>query len=275
MANDVLLTSMYKTARRIGMEPNQAVDAIHNYIGSYRADNPTMFGSRVMQKIVNEPAFSWFGPYHQDLWNTMGHMWKGAVDPAAPGDRREALGALAGLGLLTYGVYPAILDPFAQWLTGNKDASFGRRGVAALAQIPADMAAGNPDAYSRLGESVITPSIPVNMLNEARQNMDWKGAHIATPGASPVMQAGEIADWAARNAIPPYSTAAALARQQGVTVGQVLRKMAESTVGLREPTPGSARFMHKLPGYDRTQVQERQKRPEGFIEKAVNSVTGR
>ena len=273
MANDVLLTSLYKTARRIGMDPNTAVDAVHNYVGNYRPDNPTMFGSRALQQTVNEPAFSWFGPYHQDLWHTMGHMYKGIVDPLAPGDRREALGALAGLGLLTYGVYPYILDPFAKWLTQNKDASFGRRGAAALAQLPADFAKGDPDAYSRLGENVFTPSIPINMAIEARQDLDWKGQHVLTPGAPVGTQVAEGVDWAARNAIPPYSTAAALARQQGVTVGSVLKKMAESTVGLKDPTPGSAKFQNNMTANDWKALKARTKKPEGFIERGVNALT--
>jgi hypothetical protein len=111
------------------------------------------------------------------------------------------------------------------------------------------------------------------MANEARQNMDWKGQHVLTPGAPVGTQVAEGVDWAARNAIPPYSTAAAMARQQGVTVGSVLKKMAESTVGLKDPTPGSAKFQNKMTANDWKALKARTKKPEGFIERGVNALT--
>ena len=270
--NDILLTSLYQTAKRLGMAPAEAAAAAHNYIGAYRTDNPTFLGSRALQKIVNEPAFSWFGPYHQDLWNTLGHMYKNIVQPGNPADQREGIAAVAALGFLTYGLYPYLMDPFAKWITGNKDATFGRRGLSALADIPRGIASGEPNAYSNLGTNIFTPSIPASAFWQAKENMDWKGQHILTPGAPALTQAAEGVDFAARAMVPPYAQAASLARQQGVSVGAVLKKMAESAVGLKEPSIAGANFQHKQASHNRAELKLRERHPEGFVEKALNGL---
>jgi hypothetical protein len=270
--NDILLTSMYQTAKRLGMSPEEAAEAAHTYIGAYRSDNPKFLGSRALQKIVNEPAFSWFGPYHQDLWNTLGSMYKNVVQPGNPADQREGIAAVAALGLLTYGLYPYLIDPFAKWVTGNKDATFGRRGLSALADIPRGLGAGEPNAYSNLGGNVFTPSIPANVFWEAKSNMDWKGQHILTPGAPAITQAAEGVDYGARSLVPPYSQAAGLARQQGVSVGSVLKKMAESAVGLKEPSIAGAKYQQQQPKHNEAELKLRERHPEGFIEKALNGL---
>jgi len=268
--NDILLTSLYQTAKRLGMSPQEAAAAAHNYIGAYRPDSPTFMGARWAQKILNDPAFSWFGPYHQDLWQSIGRTAKNIATPENPADWREAVGATAALGLLTYGIYPYILDPFAKMITGNQNATLGRRGAAALAQIPGELYEGEPNAYTQAGMNLFTPSIPLNTIWEATHNLDWKGQHVLTPGAPAVTQAAQGVDYAARALVPPYAQAAALARQQGVTVGAVLKKMLESGVGLKEPSDAAARYEAQQGKHNEAELRHREKAPEGFFEKVFN-----
>ena len=268
--NDILLTSLYQTAKRLGMSPQEAAAAAHNYIGAYRPDSPTFMGSRWAQKILNDPAFSWFGPYHQDLWQSIGRTAKNIATPENSADWREAVGATAALGLLTYGIYPYILDPFAKMITGNQNATMGRRGAAALAQIPGELYEGEPNAYTQAGMNLFTPSIPLDTIWEATHNLDWKGQHVLTPGAPALTQAAQGADYAARALVPPYAQAAALARQQGVSVGSVLKKMVESGVGLKEPSNAAAKYQAHQAKHNATELHEREKHPEGFLEKFLN-----
>jgi hypothetical protein len=271
MANDIMLLSMYKTAKRLGLSPTDAAEAIHNYIGAYRAtQNQTLLGSRIAQQIANEPALAWFGPYHADLWHTISHIAKGMVAPVDAAHGREAYAAALATAGLTFGVFPYLIDPAVQWLTGNPDASSGRRGLAALADVPRLMAEGNEQGWRTVANNFLTPSIIRRGADEFLNNQDWKGQPIRSEGAPLPMQVGEVADWAARTAIPPYGNVASLARQQGVTVGDILKKMAESSVGIKDPSDKARRYDAQRERRNAQAIRQRTRRPEGFIESLTN-----
>lgn len=273
-ANDVFITASYLQARRLGLNPEDAIAAVHNYIGAYRADSPTFGGSRMLQKIANEPAISWFGPYHQDLWQSLGHMAKGLVNPAKPGDRKEAAGAVMALGALMSFVYPYLLDPLAQTITGNKHASLGRRGILAPAQAVADWATGNDTGWPNFMHNVLTPSIPANLAQEGLSNMDWKGHHIVVPNyfTSPGRVgagAAQLADWALRNTVPPYGNIASTANQKTGWKG-IGKKLAEGMVGIKDPSQGSINYNANKNTHIKQEVGRRIAHPEGLIEQFTN-----
>lgn len=139
-------------------------------------------GSRTLQKIANTPVLSWFGRYHQDLWRTIGKI-AGGLDPtssATPQQRKDAVGALVMSGLLMFGLYPYMLDKGAQLLTQNPHSEFGRRGLSAIQDAAYKMQKGD-QSYTRLFANVLTPSIPLQALNQAMSGRNWQGKEIVPP----------------------------------------------------------------------------------------------
>lgn len=281
--NDMATLSLYKTAKRLGMSPQEATQAVANYIGTYRAtENQTFLAGnnivgRAMQQVVNEPAVSWFGPYHIDLWHTLAHITKNLVDTQAPlmgANRKEAAAAMATLIGITYGVYPYVLDPFVKWLTGNESTELGRRGLSALADIPRLWENSDSRAFTNLGQTVFTPSIPANVAAELPKNLDWNGDKIVLPGAPPGQQAGQVADYMARALVPPYSNVAPLANQNDVTPLGVAKKALERSIGLNEPSESAQKYLNRRDYYNRQDVRKRLKKPRGFIERGLNALTG-
>jgi hypothetical protein len=276
-ANDMFYTSLYLRNRRMGMNPTDAVDATERWIGAYRTDRSTVAGNRTLQKLLNTPAIGWFSAYHQDLWHSYGNIIRGlTTESDDPQKRQEALGALFMSGILMFGVYPYLLDKGVQALTGNDQASFGRRGLSAIQDAAYKLSQGDLD-MSRLLQDVWTPSIPVNLAVQGFGNRLWTGKNVLPPmdysqPSSYPRAAGLVGDWALSQAIPPYSTAAS-AIQSGGGAGDVARKVAESTFGIKDPSQGAERFEENKEVRDQQEQTYERNHPRGVLGMLYNAAT--
>lgn len=273
--NDMFALALYQRNRRMGMSPRDAVDATERWIGAYRPDSQTFGGSRVAQKLLNTPALSWFGPYHQDLWRSVGNIAKGLTTQAGDAQmRREAIGALAMGSVMMFVVYPMLLDKAAQLISGNEDSEFGRRGLLAIPDAVMHMVKGDRD-HVRLAQQVLTPSIPVNLVSQGITNKDWKGQDIAPAGSladpSHLAKTGaRLADWALGIAVPPIGSMNTEARQPEGGVLNWGKRFLESGVGIKDPTEGSVRFENQLEKRQNRTEKTREKKPGGLLEAGVN-----
>lgn len=275
--NDMFALSLYQRNRRLGMSPPDAVDATKKWIGDYSADAPTFAGSRILQQLINDPAVSWFGRYHQDQWRTYGTIVHGLLGhDATRQQQKDALGALVMSGLLMFGLYPHVLDKGAKLLSGNDEAEFGRRGLSSTQDAAYHLVKGDK-TYSALAAQVFTPSIPLNLAQQGIANKNWTGKDIAP--AEPLYEpknaiktAARLGDWAATQAIPGLSAAQGQFGAEG-SVGGAVKKFALSTVGIKDPSEGATRFEAQR---EKTQAREdkrRDKHPGGALEYFANRAT--
>jgi hypothetical protein len=261
--NDVFQTALYLQAKRTGMAPKEAVEFANRYIGGYRPEETTFLGSRTAQKLLNTPALSWFGSYHQDLFRTYSLLSKGMKDPAG---RREAAGAAAAAVLMMGLVYPSIMDPFVQKLTGNEHAEFGRRGFSALHDAGYRAFVKGDKDPSRLAQNLFTPSILANMGWEGVHNKDFTGKPIWEPGASAGQNAAKTADWALKGMIPPYSTAAPAMRPGANPLTEIPKRLLESSVGIKDPSPQAVKYEGQSAKRGAQAARRGQRRPGGLFE---------
>lgn len=273
--NDMFALSLYQRNKRMGMSPREAVDATERWIGAYRPDSQTFGGSRVAQKLLNTPALSWFGPYHQDLWRSIGNIAKGLTTHSGdPQMRREAIGALAMGSFMMFVVYPKLLDEGAKLISGNENAEFGRRGLLAVSDATMHMVKGDRD-HTRLMQNVLTPSIPANLVMQGITNKDWRGQEVAPAG--PLYQpqhaaktAARLTDWGLGLAVPPIGSINAEARQEEGGVLPWAKKFMEAGIGIKDPTEGSVKFEENRERTQNRVEKQRGKKPGGVIETGIN-----
>lgn len=275
--SDVLLTQ--RVLENMDLRKMSMTDAIkeaHEFISDYRVGG-TVAGSRFISKALQDPAVSLFGRYHMGIFNTYGNIIKKLV--AGSGSQRvQAIGQLMVAGAMAYGMYP-LLDKAAQAITGNPHATFGRRGFSALPYAVSQLAQGKKD-LTAVTPSIFTPSMPLNAFLEGIKNRDYTGKHIVEQGdlrsvKGATRAAGQEAEFAAQNLVSPYSTVARASEQPNASVGSVAKKVATSTLGIKDPTQREIAYNNKLIRENKSAADQRFKRPHGLIESTVNKVFGR
>jgi hypothetical protein len=232
---------------------------------------------RLLSKVFQDPTYSMFGRYHLGLWRSYGNMIKPLIgSQVSSQDKVRAVGQLAMAGVMAYEVYP-LMDKFAQWMTGNDQASVGRRGLSTIPEAVKNFIEGDGD-YASIVPYLLTPSIPLNMASQVMVNRDWSGKPIvAKADLSNPVNAGRAAvqgaDWAARNAISPYGSISAAAEIPGAGVGSVAQKFAEQSVGIKNPSPAEQKYKASEQKYNIQDAKRRAKKPPGLAEGIYENLT--
>ncbi len=274
--SDILLTQKVMENMDIHkMSLTDAVNDAHKFISDYRIGS-RVANSRFIAKFLSDPATSLFGRYHMGLWNSMGHMSRNLVR-GTPEERTKAAGQLIASGVMAYLIYPA-LDNAAKYVTGNDDASFGRRGFATIPNSLSELAQGKRD-YTKTAADAFTPSLPLNALGQVIHNVDWKG--------QPIIQkmdytkhperlataAAEFGDVAGSAMVAPYATLSTGLHEPGATPASVAGKFATAAVGITNPTDQARKYMHNQPKYNEQDLAKRAKKNAGPLERLTNSLT--
>lgn len=281
--SDYLLTQkVMENMSRYNMEPKDAVADAQKWIDDYQM--PTTVGphnqaGRVISKALSTPSISLFGPYHYGLFKTLGSLTKDVVktpanikaDGGLTRGNTRAIGQLLAGAAVVWGLYP-LLDKASQAITGNDKATFGRRGLSQIVSGAQDIATGNKPKQA-LNNDLFTPSIPLNMGVQALQNRDYRGKAIVEQGAGPVQSAIQGADWAAREAIPPYSTMSSALTKPDASVGSVIGHEVASQVGVHLPSDKEVRYNDRMGKNNEAAMRARTKAPQGAMEELYNSLT--
>jgi hypothetical protein len=128
-ANDMFMLHRVFELERKGLPVRAAIKEAERHIPNYRIPSEVL-GSRQFSRILQEPALTIFSRYHYGMWKSYMNMLSDLVKGGGK-ERMEAVGNLAALGVLMYGVYPA-LDTALQYVTGDPNAKKLRRGSASI-----------------------------------------------------------------------------------------------------------------------------------------------
>lgn len=200
VTNDVaFLQSAYEKVEQ-GMDLKTALRETGKHIPDYRL--PTrMLNSAGLAKILSNNAVTMFMAYHYGALKSYGEMAKsalGASEPPPGSGRTKAQEVahgwelLAGLGLLTFVLYPLIADKVAQQVTGDKKARFRRAGAATF-PYNMYMLATHQKSASEVMQAVATPAVGTKTAAELAVNRDFfTGRHIYDPLATWQDEAHEI-----------------------------------------------------------------------------------
>lgn len=251
-----------------GMDPKDAADEVNKF-SSY-ASGPT-FGStghvgRFMQQLMTDPRATLFGRWHMLLVRSMASIVQKGLGPdSTAAQRGQAAGqALAAAGI-AYVIYPAV-DKAFQAMSGNPDAKMGRRGMLAITDAIQHVFQGDKD-YAKAVSPLITPAIPISMLDQVRRNRNWADKPIVQQmpwnSVRNVAKAGgQIADWTAQNAVPPYGNIA-----QGLVKGDTLAgtagKFAAGMVGGQLPSPKARAYEAHIQQLNNRNMKHSDKNPVG------------
>lgn len=168
-ANDMFMVHRVLELERKGLPAREAIKEAEKHIPNYRIPSEVV-GSRQFSRILQEPALTIFSRYHYGMWksymNMVGDMAKGA-----PKEKVEALGNLAALGVLMYGVYPAI-DAALQMATGDPKAQKLRRGSASIPTWAKELYTGDL-AFPQFLSNVITMAPATKEGMQQFTGKDW------------------------------------------------------------------------------------------------------
>ena len=267
--SDMLALQRYYELQDLhGMSRDAAAVETHKFVSSYRLPT-TIGGSRVLQQVLADPAFSLFGPYHGGMWMTYGHLFKTLLGSAATQQQRtRAFGQLL-VGAAITGIVGPLLDEAYKKATGNDGASISPRGFSTIPRKMYDVATGNN--VSGALANIFTPALPLDAATEIMHNTDaFTGKPIVQPmdmsrpknilkGA---VQGGEFL---ARKLVPPIGTAESAARQ-GLTPGQAIGRVAEEQFGGHTPSSPENKYKAHQPVYNQRDEKKRGKNPPGVIE---------
>jgi hypothetical protein len=267
----MLVTQRIMENERKGMSTEAAIAETKKLMSSYES-MPTVLGSRMAAQVLHDPAVSLFAPYHLGLWKSSANMIN-AVAKGTPAERKTAIGQLMTSMIMLTALYP-LMDKGVQALTGNSQASVGRRGLSTIPDIMSKIG-GMQNTHtdvSSLARQAFTPSIPLDVLDMATSNKDEvTGKPVIQEGESLPMQAWQGAEGLANKALPPYQQINSAVRAGG-TVGDVLRRIAAAQVGIKEPSPKAEKYLNKEPAEIARQIRQRAKNPPGIGEAFINSL---
>lgn len=274
-ANDMFLTQLVKENMKRGMDMKEAIITAERHIPNYRV--PTeIFGSRAMSQFMQDPLVSAFGRYRYGVFNSYAHIVKGLVN--GTGEQRiEAIGNLMAMGMLAFMVYP-VLNKWAAWLTGNKEAEQRPRGPLAIPThlFRAAVSKNKPEGWATSAKATLTmPPLPAALL-EAYNNKDWAGRDVMQEGrirgvrdlARRGVQAGEHM---ARSLISPLGSAEnAIGRKE--PIGDALRDML---LDIKNPSRKAIAYEHKLERRNIQQATRRSIHPPNQGEALFNWLFGK
>lgn len=260
-ANDIFMMHRYLELERKGMPRGKAIKEAEKHIPNYRIP-PEVLGSRTFSQILQEPGITVFSRYHYGMWksymNLITDMAKGSTK-----EKIDALGNMAALGFLLYGVYPA-LDYALQKLTGDPKAQKLRRGAASVPNWTKEMYDGDLSFPQFLSNTITLAPATKEGLQQFT-GKDWfTGQDLG--GVVPRVE------HAAGALVSPYQTANQLtsdapgSRNAG-------RGVFDQLVGAANTSERTLRGKQKAKQRREAEARRRANNPHGLIEKGIKAAT--
>lgn len=270
--SDYLLTIRYFEGIDKGLSQQAAAREAHEWISDYRTP-PTMVGSgekgRALASVMKEPAFTAFGRYKYGIFKSYANATKALVN-GTPDQRKKAIAQLMTLAVITYGLYP-LADKAVQAITGNEEASVGRRGASTIPSAVTDYLGGGGQFPVK---QLWSPSIPLSTAWDAMNNQDWTGKPIIPQGAGLGESGARVAEWGLRQAVPPYASLSRTVDRPDQSVGGVLGDLAAEQVGVKVPSESAQKFKAKAEKRQNTEYKARLKGHPGIIPELYYGATG-
>ena len=284
-ANDMFLTQRIMELERKGHSVDQAIKQAERDIPNYRVP-PTIGGSRFASQFMQDPLVTSFGRYHFGMWNSYANIVKDAVGThSSPGDRVDAIGKMFAMGILAYGVYPA-LDKVAQAVTGNDEASANRRGPISIPHHLGRALEGK-EGITSAGRASLTIPPAVATVSEALNNKDWRDKAIVEPGDVKAGAQGDLrrggravvqeAAHFARGLVSPLSTLASAEKKYKDDSGAVAggKAVRDQALDIHNPSDAASKYERKQGiTNDRAARTREMKGGHDFLEDTYNKLTG-
>lgn len=271
-ANDVLMMQRVLELERKGLTVSEAIKDAEKHIPNYRI--PTqVFGSRMFSTLLQDPAVTVFSRYHYGAINSYAHMLRDMLGPNATRQQRvEALGNAMMLGLLVWGLYPA-LDYGLQKLYGEPEAKKLRRGPAARIQDTLDVFGGEKSVWNIVANNLTMPAGARLAATAISGGHDpFTGQPISQPGMGAAEQAGQAASYALGQVAAPYQMFTRRPEEEGGrSVGR--RLFGQYVTGEKDTSPGAEAGRFKAEKSIRRQAKRRAMRPRGPIESFIHGLT--
>ena len=221
--NDILMMQGYLMKERSGLSLPEAISTVEKHIPNYRLPERVL-GSRGLQKVLGDPAFTTFGRYDYGRLASYGNMIKDILgkDPSLK-DRAHALDQVAMLAVMSTLVYPAVMDTIAQNLTGNKNAEFTRFGASTIPTLAYNVWQGKELGLNAIGKMFhVSPVIELAAQGLTNRDLFSGGAFAHTPS--------EALKKVAKNIAPVNMM------DQQAEGKQSLEQMFWSALGIKSPT---------------------------------------
>jgi hypothetical protein len=226
--NDVMLMQAFLEREAVG-EKNLVRNIQENekHIPNYRTAT-SVLGSVQLSRALNNPAVFAFGKYDYARMASYGHMVRDAIGKDRTiKERAHALDQMAALAVVSFIIYPFVVDQVAKAVTGNPNASVQRFGASTLPAILLDWWHGEKD-YAEALQSAFPPSPAAQLLFEVANNVSSHGKKELFSGGD------EFGDWA-QNAISPLGDINRWVK--GKTNGE---ELALKMIGVKAPSAEKA-----------------------------------
>lgn len=252
-ANDMFMLHRVFELERKGMPARAAIHEAERHIPNYRIPTEVL-GSRQFSRILQEPALTIFSRYHYGMWksymNMLGDMAKGSGP-----QKMEALGNLAALGVLMYGVYP-LVDTMLQMATGDPKAQKLRRGSASIPEWSKEFYNGDLSLAQFLSNTVtMAPATKEGM--QQITGKDWfTGQDLGN--------AIPRTEHAAKALVSPYNTAAQLSDQRSGT-RSAGRTAFDTIVGAKNTSERTTQGRERAKAFREKADKRQAERPTGPI----------
>jgi hypothetical protein len=199
-----------------------------------------------------DPLTTAFGRYKYGVFRTYVHMFKGLFKGTKE-ERLEALSQVVMLGLVTAVVGP-YMNSVVEQVTGHKGAELRPRGASAIPYELGRIVTGKSNIESALSRTW-TPSPLIGNV-PALLNKQFTGRPIIPPmnwqkrpGQSVATAAGNIAEFAGQQVMPPYKTYSTAMVRKETRRKPLLHRVAKGTeefaweqVGVKLPSQAARKY---------------------------------
>lgn len=225
--NDVIMTQAYLEKQAGGLSVPQAIKEVEKHIPNYRIPDRVAFNNafgRFISQALQTPSISAFGRYDYGRVHSYFEMTKDLIGKDKTiKDRVKAMDQIAMLGIMSFGVYPLVMDSAAKALTGNPNATWQRFGASTVPTLLYEYLKGEKDP-AQVWQSAL-PTAPATKaafeLMSGREGFSGQKIY-DTPE--------DIASYLAKQ-ISPVSSAMRV--QQGKVSGE---QFLQSIIGLKSPS---------------------------------------
>lgn len=214
-----------------GMSARKAIKEAERDIPNYRVP-PEVFKQRWISQAIQNPNVLMFGRYKYGQLRAWGEMFKDLGNYKNPKAQVEALGKFVAAMTISQVLYP-LMDQAVQHATGNKDARMHRAGPFSLTDSATQAATGQKDLAMALSSFLnISPLASEGV--DLKENHDFFGRPIRTPGAPAWFQGAEAGKYLGESALYPVQLGVeALQGKDGA------ERAGGKLVGVDVPPPGS------------------------------------
>ena len=152
-ANDVFMVQRVLELEGKGMARQEAIKEAERDIPNYRIPEKIL-GSRLLSQLMQDPTVTVFSRYHYGVFKSYAEMLRGITKGNV-----EDMGKLFALGVLTWGIYPAISYGLSK-IAGDERTEKLKRGPAAQPENLVELLGGQKSIGQVLGSALtLSPTV--------------------------------------------------------------------------------------------------------------------